>query len=239
MSNIEKYEKTIGPFARSSLRGASYKAEWAVFATEEVKKIRALVSAKTISIKLLLALHTSETISELESRGENHHNELLRNIEEHHSRLHGISREVGAVKDEVVQSHHSIAADFKNLGTDVHSRLDGISRTTAELAQGMSSVSLGMSSTQESILSLQDTGSRILAFLRNFPVDIRKLLQTVIRTNMQMYYILLKIDGKVSASPSLLNQTNIRFEDALGVVRELPHEWFKHWEVSSESWYHK
>ena len=238
LSNIEKYEKTMGPFARSSLRGAGHKTKWAVFVTEEVKKIRALISAKTISINLLLAMHTSETVSKLESGGKIQHNELLRNIEEHRSRLQRISREVEEVKDEVVQSRQSAATEIKNLGTDVHSKLDGISRTTAELAQSVSSVSLGMSSTQDSILSFRNTGSQILTFLRNFPADIRKLLQTIIRTNMQMYYVLLKIDGKVSASPSLLNQTNIRFEDALGVVRELPHEWFKHWEVSSEARYY-
>jgi hypothetical protein len=48
---------------------------------------------------------------------------------------------------------------------------------------------------------------------------------------MRMYHILLKIDGKVSASPSILSSLAIHFEDTLGVVRELPHEWFKLWEV--------
>jgi len=233
LSNIEKYEKTMGPFARSSLRGAGHKARWAVFVTQEVKKIRALISAKALSINLLLAMHTSETVSTLESRGRSQHNELLRNIEEHRSKIEGVSRRVEEVKDEVAQSSQAAATRIQNLDTDLKSRIDGVSENTAELAQNMSTLSVQMESTQNSLLSLRNTGSHILAFLRKFPADIRALMQSIVRSNLQMYYILLKIDGKVSASPSLLNQSNIRFEDALGVVRELPHEWFKHWEVSS------
>jgi hypothetical protein len=164
LSNIEKYEKTMGPFARSSLRGAGYKAKWAVFVTEEVKKIQALVSAKTISINLLLAMHASETVSTLESRGKTQHNELLRNTEEHRSRFQGISRCVEEVKDEVVQSRQSAATEVKNLCTDVQSKLDGVVGTATELSQNMSSISLEMSSTQDSILNFRDTGSQILAF---------------------------------------------------------------------------
>lgn len=223
----------MGPFASgsSSLRGTGHKAKWAVFVAEEVKKIRALVSAKTISINLLLSMHTSETVSTLESRGKAQHHELLKSIEEHRAKFQGLSRKVEEVKEEVIQTRQSTAANIKNLSSNMQSKLDGISGNTAELAQNMSALSVEMASTQNSVLSLRDTGSQILTFLRKFPADLRTLLQTIIRTNMQMYYVLLKIDSKVSASPSLLNQSNIRFEDALGVVRELPHEWFKHWEV--------
>lgn len=231
LTSIEQYEDTMGPWARRSLRGAGKKAKWAVFVTEEVKKIRALISAKTISINLLLATHTSQAVSTLESRGSRQHSELLRNIEAHRSNLHGLARTVVEVKDDVVQSRQAASKEISDLGTDIQCRLDDISENTVELTQNLSALSFEVSSTQRSILSLRGLGAQILAFLRTFPADVRELLQRVIHTNMQMYYVLLRIQDKVSAPPSLLSQSNIRFEDALGVVRELPHEWFKHWEV--------
>jgi hypothetical protein len=59
LSKLETYESSIGPSAPRSFGGSARKAEWAVFMTEEVKKLRALVVAKGVSINLLLATHCS------------------------------------------------------------------------------------------------------------------------------------------------------------------------------------
>ncbi|KAE9380662.1 hypothetical protein N431DRAFT_134541 [Stipitochalara longipes BDJ] len=104
LSSLTQYENAMGPWAKGSLRGAGKKTKWAIFATEEVRQLRALISAKTISINLLLAMHTSETVSTLESRGIRPNNELLRKIEEHRSSLQGLTRTVVEIKDEVSQA---------------------------------------------------------------------------------------------------------------------------------------
>ena len=59
LSKIRRYESSLGPFAKHSIQAASRKARWAVFVDGEVKKLRGMVTAKVVSINLLLALHTS------------------------------------------------------------------------------------------------------------------------------------------------------------------------------------
>jgi hypothetical protein len=49
----------MGAFAARSVKGAGRKAIWATYIAEEVQKLRALVSAKVLSITLLLNTHTS------------------------------------------------------------------------------------------------------------------------------------------------------------------------------------
>jgi hypothetical protein len=60
LSKLETYEASMGPSApRKPFGAAGRKAEWAVFMAEEVKKLRALVVAKGVSINLLLVTHCS------------------------------------------------------------------------------------------------------------------------------------------------------------------------------------
>ena len=59
LAKIQKYESSMGAFAGKSIKGAGHKAKWAVFLADEVEKLRALVSAKVLSINLLLNTHAS------------------------------------------------------------------------------------------------------------------------------------------------------------------------------------
>ena len=60
MTKLEKYESSLGPWVdRTGYRSAARKARWAVGFGAEVEKLRALVTAKQISINLLLATHAS------------------------------------------------------------------------------------------------------------------------------------------------------------------------------------
>jgi hypothetical protein len=59
LAKIEKYESGMGAFASKSVRGAGQRAKWAVYIADEAQKLRALVSAKVLSINLLMATHTS------------------------------------------------------------------------------------------------------------------------------------------------------------------------------------
>ena len=68
LSKLEKYKAAMGPLAAShTLRRTGKQAKCAVFIADDVESISALVSAKVISINLLLATHASETLSRIDS----------------------------------------------------------------------------------------------------------------------------------------------------------------------------
>ena len=70
MVKLEKYEASLGPFAdRKSFRGVGRKARWATAFSADVEKLRAMVAAKNTSINLLLAMHSSQSLSRIEVRG--------------------------------------------------------------------------------------------------------------------------------------------------------------------------
>jgi hypothetical protein len=56
---IQKYEASMGVFAGRSIKGVGHKAKWAVHIGDEMQKLRAMISAKVLSINLLLATHAS------------------------------------------------------------------------------------------------------------------------------------------------------------------------------------
>jgi hypothetical protein len=83
LSKMEKYEATMSPFGTGkSIRSSSKKAQYAVFMTEEVKTMRAMISGKVISINLLLATHASETLSRTEAQLLVNQENLLSRLEE-------------------------------------------------------------------------------------------------------------------------------------------------------------
>lgn len=59
LAKIQKYEATMGAFAQPTAKAAADKTKWTLFVAEDVQKMRAMVSAKVLSINLLLSIHTS------------------------------------------------------------------------------------------------------------------------------------------------------------------------------------
>jgi hypothetical protein len=84
---------------------------------------------------------------------------------------------------------------------------------------------------ETSVVSVRDIGRQILCFINSFPREIRALLQKILRTNIQTYYLLLHFQNNLTSNPSISSGRNICFEDALGRSHRLPYEWFRHWEV--------
>lgn len=57
---LQQYESSLGPFAEvNPLRKFSKKSKWAVIFAEEVERLRVMVTAKTMSISMLLAMNTT------------------------------------------------------------------------------------------------------------------------------------------------------------------------------------
>ncbi|CAG8970730.1 hypothetical protein HYALB_00001512 [Hymenoscyphus albidus] len=229
---IEHYEKTLGPWARTSLSVAAKKAKWAVFVAEDVVKFRALISAKIISINLLLCLQISETISTQGRRAGKRHNQLMMSIEMHRSKIDSLSKESREMRDDMIHSQRSTNRKISELKGDIESKLEKVSENTTRLAQSYNSMNLLLFSSRASFFCLRVLSAQVLNFLRAFPAEIRALLEKILRVNMQMYATLVRIQTQLASSPQFPGTENIVFEDGLGVVRELPYEWFKHWEVS-------
>ena len=60
LTRTRKFETALGPFSTvKSLRSSGRKAQWAIQMDTEVQNLQASVAAKTLSISLLLATHTS------------------------------------------------------------------------------------------------------------------------------------------------------------------------------------
>lgn len=85
--------------------------------------------------------------------------------------------------------------------------------------------------TQASITSLRSLGEQVVGYIGQFPRDIRQTLRAILQSNWQIYRVLLQVQQHISHSPTGLLDSNIKFEDALGEYKELPYEYFRHWEV--------
>jgi hypothetical protein len=60
LESVQDYENSLGSFApRNSLTSVSKKAKWAVHTSKQIEVLRAMITAKVISINLLLNLHIS------------------------------------------------------------------------------------------------------------------------------------------------------------------------------------
>lgn len=87
--------------------------------------------------------------------------------------------------------------------------------------------------TQASIMSLRSLGEQVMDYIGQFPKEIRDFLRTILQSNWQIYRVLLQVQQHISQNPTGLLDSNIKFEDALGEYKELPYEYFRHWEVLS------
>ena len=122
-------------------------------------------------------------------------------------------------------------ASLQHIQTQVEHLKDGLNDRAAADRARLDAISSNTNATQASVLSLRSLGDQILLHIRGFPCDIRNLLRKILRSNWQIYQVILLLEAKMTPNPTMLLQSNIRFEDALGVCTELPYEFFRHWEV--------
>jgi hypothetical protein len=174
-------------------------------------------------------------------------------ILEQRSKLDDLSGNVGELKAEARHSRQESKDDFSALVDDVRSQFDNVAASASSVSadlnaisatvnmtrssidnasKDLSNISSTVTSAQTTLISLRDIGFQVRRFLCTFPAELRGLLQNILRTNMQMYFMLLNIQHCVAPSPGDQGSSKFKLEDALGVVRELPYEWFRHWEVS-------
>ena len=147
-----------------------------------------------------------QILSKMDARAASEHGGLMSKIAEQRAALQHIHEQVVYLNDGL---NHQAAA--------TRASLDAISSTT--------------DATQASVLSLRSLGDQIMQYIGAFPRDLRDLLRTIMRSNWQMYQLLLQIQTNTSPNPTVLLESNIKFEDAMGDYLELPYQFFRHWEV--------
>ena len=171
------------------------------------------------------------TLLRMDTRNQEKHSDLMSKAAEHRAALHKVQDGVAQIEDKMSRA-----------GAVFDRRLDGIENdiTQAEKTSSrcLDEISAKVGDTRTSVMSLRSTGEQILKFLRTFPGEMRELLENILRANWQTYQVLLRIQQSTTRSPTGLLESNIRFEDALGEYRELPYEFFRHWEVSTTVFKH-
>ena len=127
-------------------------------------------------------------------------------IAEHRATVLHVQKQVKSLKDNMAEE-----------GTATRARLDAISSDT--------------NTTQASVTNLRTLAEQIADYVRTFPQNVRDALQAPMQSNWQIYQVLFQIQQAISRAPTSLHVSNIRFTNALGEYRELPYEYFYHWEV--------
>ena len=89
-----------------------------------------------------------------------------------------------------------------------------------------------------SIVQARHFGQQVIDYLNTFSGKIQGLLQAVLQSSLQTYQLMLQMQQNIPPRPTNLLESNIRFEDALGEIKELPYEYFRHWEVESQAMLH-
>lgn len=222
LAKLQAYESALGPIPTRKFQ-AGRKLQWAFHKVEEVNKMRALVSARTESINLRLAMHSSEALSRLEASSE-HYDDVLVRLDTHRLDLGRISNQMEGTKKELSDQ---ISATAKPL----QQKLEDVAQQSSDTRLSVVSLTAAFASLQGSFMGLRSMCLEMLAILQKLPTDLLAIIREIQSSNVQIYALLLKIASSVPASPTWLLSSNIRFEDALGVIWELPYEYFKHWEI--------
>ncbi|KAH7076020.1 hypothetical protein FB567DRAFT_632317 [Paraphoma chrysanthemicola] len=231
LSKLEKYDATMSPFATgSSFRSTGKKVRYALSMAEEVKTVRAMISGKVISINLLLATHASESLSRNEERLSANQESIISRLEEAKDGMSRIRQDIDRMDATANTSREELRKETARSTCQLIEQLKKVEKVAESTDQSVSSLNNGAASISASLTRLGDLGIQALTIMRALPAELRTLLRTILQTNMQMYTVLLDVHRKIAAPPTLALESNIRVEDALGEIRSLPFEWFRHWE---------
>ena len=156
-----------------------------------------------------LTCQYSNSLSKIETnlgkRREKCHSELLSKAAEHRSTLDSIEERI------------------TKIGNGIQ-----LAKSSDEKIEALSSE---IEETKAAVMSFRGVGQQILSFVSAFPLEMRDLLQNILRSNWQIYHVLLNLQQSLAQSPTQSLDSNIHFEDAMGELIQLPYAYFRHWEV--------
>ena len=126
---------------------------------------------------------------------------------EHHAALQSIQERMRSMEDATRQARNEAQSHHR----ETSKKIEGI---------------------DYSLVRIRNLGDQVMSYLNAFPRRIQGLLCAILQSNLQSYRLLLQMQKDIAKRPTNLLESNIRFEDALGEIRYLPYEYFRHWEVS-------
>lgn len=144
--------------------------------------------------------------SRLETKQDREHSELLSKAAEHQTALDNVKDRIVIIEDGMDHEAKASKDGIDSLSSDVHA-------------------------TRAAVMSLRDIGQQAVSFVSTFPSEMRGLLHKILQSNWQIYQMLLTIQKSPGQAPTGLLDSNIKFEDAMGELNELPYEYFRYWEV--------
>lgn len=225
LEKLQGYESALGPVSTRKFQ-AGRKLMWAFQMVDEVNKMRGVIAAKTASINMSLAMHSSEALSRLEARSSKHHDDVLVKFGSQQQDLEQLSDKMDRTRDKLM-NHVSTAT------TSVQKELEDVARESSDTRLGVVSLTAAFASSQASFTDFKDVCLEMLVLLQRLPTDLLTMIQDIQQSIVHMHTLLQSMATSVPASPTLLLSSNIQFEDALGTPWSLQYEYFKHWEVGS------
>jgi len=134
--------------------------------------------------------------------------------------------------EEKITRHHAILYSVKECTQSIDDRTK-----LAQVADHgiLESVCAGVDRIDHSVVQARHLGQQIMNSLNAFSRKIQRPLQAILQSNFQTYLLMLQMQQDISPRPTTLLESNIKFEDALGEIKQLPYECFRHWEVEPQS----
>ena len=133
------------------------------------------------------------------------------------------------------QDLRSQILEYRRMLSEVQGRIGHVEENMREQAKteeaNHGAITSRIDTLQVSVLNLRTLGSQMLKHVCTFPQSLQTQLRAILYSNWQMYQVLLRLQQQVPQNPTNLMESNIKFEDALGDFKELPYEYFRHWEV--------
>ena len=134
--------------------------------------------------------------------------------------------------EEKIAEHHTTLYSVQERTQSMDDRIKLAQAADHEILE---SIYTGVDRMDRSVVQARHFGQQIMDYLNTFPGKIQALLGAILQSNLQTYQLMLQMQQNISPRPTNLLESNIRFKDALGEIKELPYEYFRHWEVESQA----
>ena len=168
--------------------------------------------------------------------------ELIGRSDEQIHELKGLSYRLDQVHKENSSNLSQVVGLFsRNMLKDDHRfemTRNGFRRTEKQLlsvekqqAETQSQLSVGFHSVLREINILGSMGRSFFSVLTPFSEKALEYLRKNMKTNIEIYALLLKIQTSIPQGMFSSQQDSIHFEDVLGRKKLLPYDYFRHWDV--------
>ena len=131
--------------------------------------------------------------------------------------------------EEKIAEHQNMLYSVKERTQSIDDRMKLFQVADHEILE---SIDARVDKIDHTVVQARQFGKQIIDHLNAFS---GKILRAILQSNLQTYQLMLQMQQNISPRPTNLLESNIRFEDVLGEFKELPYQYFRHWEVNSQA----